>query len=159
MTKNIKFIWTPGHCWITGNERADELARLTVNNTTTEILSYSSLIDIHKKLNIHCFNLWELEWWRTPNNKLRETKKTTTQWPILQSFNRIEEVTIYRLRIGHTKLSHGHVMSKDEPSVCQSCGILLSVKHLLIYCRVYTEEKHNHKIPDNKHESPRTKPE
>jgi ribonuclease HI len=59
--KNIKLIWTPGHCGITVNEKADKLARQTVNNPTTEIVFYSSLIDIHKNLNNHCLNLWELE--------------------------------------------------------------------------------------------------
>jgi len=42
--KNIRFIWTPGHCGIDGNEKADKVARETVNNPLTEIHAYSSLM-------------------------------------------------------------------------------------------------------------------
>jgi len=35
--KNIRFTWTPGHCGIDGNGKADKVARETVNNPLTEI--------------------------------------------------------------------------------------------------------------------------
>ncbi|XP_008181901.1 uncharacterized protein LOC103309088 [Acyrthosiphon pisum] len=66
--KNIRFIWTPGHSGIDGNEKADKAAREAVNNPLTEIRTYSSLIDIHRNVNTYCTSLWESEWRRTPNN-------------------------------------------------------------------------------------------
>jgi ribonuclease HI len=69
--KNIRFIWTPGYCEINGNEKADKVARETVNNPLTEIRTYFSLIDIHRNVSTICTNLWESEWRRTLNNKLK----------------------------------------------------------------------------------------
>jgi len=57
--KNIRFIWTPGHCGIDGNKKADKVARQTVNNPMSDIRSYSSLTDIHSDINTYYTNLWE----------------------------------------------------------------------------------------------------
>ena len=32
-------------------------------------------------------------------------------------------------------MSHGQLMSREEPVMCQTCGEPLRVKYLLIYCR------------------------
>lgn len=32
-------------------------------------------------------------------------------------------------------MSHRHLMSREEPVMCQTCGETLTVKHLLIYCQ------------------------
>ncbi|XP_025416794.1 uncharacterized protein LOC112688000 [Sipha flava] len=115
--KNIRFIWTPGHCGIDGNEKADKVAREAVNNPLTEIRTYSSLIDIHRYVNTYCTDLWESEWRRTPSNKLRKIKNTTEYWPKPHTSNRKDEVAINRLRIGHSKMSHGHLMHREEPAM------------------------------------------
>ncbi|KAE9521571.1 hypothetical protein AGLY_018035 [Aphis glycines] len=147
--KNIRFIWTPGHSGIDGNEKADKAAREAVNNPLTEIRTYSSLIDIHRNVNTYCTNLWESEWRRTPNNKLREIKNTTEYWPKPHTSNRKDEVVINRLRIGHSKMSHGHLMRREEPAMCLTCGEPLTVKHLLIHCRIHIDTRKSLKLPDN----------
>ena len=147
--KNIRFIWTPGHSGIDGNEKADKAAREAVNNPLTEIRTYSSLIDIHRNVNTYCTNLWESEWRRTPNNKLREIKNTTEYWPKPHTSNRKDEVVINRLRIGHSKMSHGHLMRREEPAMCLTCGEPLTVKHLLIHCRIHIDARKSLKLPDN----------
>jgi ribonuclease HI len=147
--KTIRFIWTLGHCRIDGNEKADKVARETVNNPLTKKRTYSSLIDIHRNVSTFCTNEWESEWRRTPNNKLREIKNTTVYWHKPHTYNRKDEVVINRLRIGHSKLSHGHFMRKEEPAMCLTCGELLTVKHLLVQCRNHTEARKRLKMPDN----------
>jgi len=151
--KNIRFIWTPGHCGIEGNEKADKVARQTINNPKSEVLSHSSLIDIHSNIDTYCTNLWESEWRRTSDNKLREIKNTTNYWPRPQSFNRKDEVIINRLRIGHSRMSHGHLMCKEETPLCPTCGETLTIKHLLIHCRKHAESRSSLEIPDSLHEA------
>ncbi|XP_050535155.1 uncharacterized protein LOC126902170 [Daktulosphaira vitifoliae] len=139
--KYIRFIWTPGHCRIDGNEKADQVAREAVNNPLTEIRTYSSLIDIHRNVSTFCTNVWESEWRRTPNKKLREIKNTTEYWPKPHTSNRKDEVVINRLRIGHSKMSHEHLMRRKDPAMCQTCGEPLTVKHLLVQCRNHIDTR------------------
>lgn len=147
--KNIGFIWIPGHCGIDGNEKADKVAREAVNNPLTEIRTYSSPIDIHRNVNTFCTNLWESEWRRTPNNKLREIKNTTVYWPKPHTSNHKDEVVINRLRIGHSKMFHGHLMRREEPVMCLTRGEPLTVKHLFIHCLIHTDIRKNLKLLDN----------
>lgn len=44
------------------------------------------------------------------SNKLREIKNTATYLPKSHSLNRKNEVTMYRLRISHSKISHNHLI-------------------------------------------------
>jgi len=55
------------------------------------------------------------------------------------SFNRKDEVTLNRLGIGHSKMSHGHLMRREEPTQCQTCVEHLTVKHLLVHCQNHVE--------------------
>jgi hypothetical protein len=117
MCKNsIRFIWTSGHCGIEGNEKADKEACKAVDNPRTETLTCFALVDIYKNINTYCTSLWKSEWRRTPNNKLKEIKSTTTYWR--KPLNRKDEVIFNRLRIGHSKMSHGHLIRKEEQTFC-----------------------------------------
>jgi hypothetical protein len=88
-----------------------------------------------------------------PDNKLREAKNTTIHWPKPQSFIRKDEVIINRLRLGHSKISHGHLMRREEPVLSQICGELLTIKYLFIHCRSYTESRNNREILENIYEA------
>ena len=48
--------------------------------------------------------------------------------------SRIFEITLCRLRIGHTRLTHGYLMTGDAQPSCNDCLVPLTVKHLLIEC-------------------------
>jgi hypothetical protein len=47
---------------------------------------------------------------------------------------RRDEVVVARLRIGHTRLTHGHLLSGNPPPVCATCDVHLSVPHILVDC-------------------------
>ena len=46
--------------------------------------------------------------------------------------SRYDSVLLNRLRIGHSRLTH--LLYGDGPPTCQSCGIPLTVKHILVEC-------------------------
>ena len=49
---------------------------------------------------------------------------------------RAEEVVITRLRIGHTKATKSHILSRGPPTACQHCGQTVTIEHMLRECTV-----------------------
>ena len=44
------------------------------------------------------------------------------------------ETILCRLRIGHTRLTHGFLMSGGRQPYCDDCRVPLTVKHIIIQC-------------------------
>ena len=57
-------------------------------------------------------------------------KPTLGQPNKFQHLTRAEEVIITRLRIGHTKATKSHILSRGPPTACQHCGQTLSIDHM-----------------------------
>ena len=55
------------------------------------------------------------------------------------TLTRAEEVVITRLRIGHTKATKSHILSRGPPTVCHNCGQTLTIGHMLLECAVLQE--------------------
>ena len=56
-----------------------------------------------------------------------------------QHLTQAEEVVITRLRIGHTKATKSHILSRGPPAACHHCGQALSIDHMLLECAVLQE--------------------
>lgn len=151
--KYIRFIWTPSHCNIRGNEEADKAARNAINNPNSLTLSRMLPADINRSVDKYCTQLWISDWRQVTENKLREIKHSVEPWPKLKNSNRKEEVIINRLRIGHTRFTHGYLMEKTDPPICRSCNSSLTVKHIIIHCQIFTEARKECEIPDNLYEA------
>jgi len=41
-------------------------------------------------------------------------------------------VVINRLSIGHSRLAHSYLLSNDDVPLCETCGLPLTVKHILV---------------------------
>ena len=50
------------------------------------------------------------------------------------NISRYDSILLNRLRIGHSRLTHSYFLSGDDSPTCQSCGIPLTVKHILVQC-------------------------
>ena len=134
--KKIVFTWIPSHIGIEGNERADTLAKealnLPIDPNKNPKLPYS---DYRPKVKKHILSLWNTEWEeeKEKQNKLFEIKpKLKPRSP--HSLSRKESVVLTRLKIGHTKLTHQHLLAKEEAPVCVGCNSNLTVKHILLDC-------------------------
>ena len=83
------------------------------------------------------YEKWQRIWDGTdPNNKLKEIKSKVHEWSSSISDNRRTEVTMTRLRIGHTHLTHSFLMTMphDPIPMCDGCGAQQSVKHFIKQC-------------------------
>ena len=56
-----------------------------------------------------------------------------------QYLTRAEEVVITRLRIGHTKATKSHILSRGPPTICHHCGQTLTIDHMLLECAALQE--------------------
>ena len=61
------------------------------------------------------------------------TNHTQPSWSYT-GMSRKWETALCRLRIGHTRLTHGFLMSGDRQPYCDDCLVPLTVKHFVIEC-------------------------
>lgn len=132
--KFVTFFWIPGHEDISLNTIADEQAKLatTKPDLDTDKITLTDALTVTKSW---ILGLWENCWTNVTDNKLREIKNTTKYWDSSNRPTRREEVVLTRLRIGHTGLTHGHLMTREEVPTCRQCGRRLTVRHILTDCR------------------------
>lgn len=133
--KQITLMWCPSHCGIRGNERVDEAAK---NPDTTSILKMITPEDLKPVIKSRLTTAWQNQWTNisTPN-KLKSIKHTVNKWSTSNQKNRIQEIVLTRMRIGHTRITHNYLFTRTEPPTCQ-CGERTSVNHIL------TCPRHNH---------------
>ena len=134
--KIIQFCWVPSHVGITGNVKADKAAnegRAKEENTSLLIPS-SDLIPLVRNF---IRDKWQQRWEYKDSIRLIKLKEIM---PIIVPFHtlgllRREEVVIHRIRIGHTRLTHGYLMENKPIPNCPFCdNIPISIKHILIEC-------------------------
>ena len=135
---DIKIMWVPGHVGISGNEGVDTIAKEAHN--CSEVLDiaipYENVLTVAQS---NVLKLWDIEWEQTTNNKLRIFKESATcSWREYKNMSRKYRRALTRLRIGHTFITHSHIMSRSEPLQCDECNEIVTVYHLLINCKKYT---------------------
>ena len=138
--QQLTICWIPGHTGIKSNEIADRLANKGRRKTST----FNTLLlkrDVIILINGVIRESWEKEWLNTRNNFLRLVKTTTTSWPSVVK-NRDQKI-LTRVRIGHTRLTHSHLMERSSPPLCQFCGNDITIFHLLTECHGYTLLRNN----------------
>lgn len=144
--KEIELLWIPSHCGITGNEKADEAAKSAIEEPKIQIpipkFDLKSLIK--NKIN----KQWQDQWTQTTENKLRTIKTDTTKWKDLEK--RKDQIIMSRLRIGHSCITHKHILEHTEPPTCEHCNTqtITSIKHILMDCEQHREQRLKHKIPN-----------
>lgn len=130
--KQVVLAWCPGHVGISGNERADCLARKAIRMSVTQVcLPQSDFRPVIQKL---IKRKWQRQWDEAPDNKLYTIQSTVDSRRNHSRRDRREEVVLARLRIGHTYYTHKFLFDRDPVPICIPCDEILSVKHMLIDC-------------------------
>ena len=80
---------------------------------------------------------WHQRWNMNINNKLFQIQPTLEEWRPAFRVSRREQVVLFRLRIGHTRLTHVFKLKQEPQSQRLTCQTTCTVKHILIECRAF----------------------
>lgn len=138
--KRVDFCWVPSHTNIRGNEAADAAARAAAISARPFSLLSLPHRDYYPLIRAASFGVWQEEWTAVTDNKLRTIKGVVHPWHSSLKSRRME-IILTRLRIGHTLLTHGHLMERRPPPFCDDCLVPLTVAHLLLECPSLAEER------------------
>ena len=136
-SKTFKLLWIPSHAGITGNEKADALAK---NATSIPINDEYQFVgkDMKQQIKQETFKKWKEYWDLIPeqNNKMKKIIKTIPKWTNLHEIPRIESIKMTRLRIGHSLATHKYILDITTQPKC-ICKENLTIDHIFNRCRKY----------------------
>ena len=143
----VRFCWVPSHCDIEGNEIVDQLAKETIDQdkdslTTVHFADLKPLVDIQQEV--------QTKWDASIHGRDLYLLKPILGPPkIFRHLTRAEEVVITRLRIGHTKATKSHILSRGQPTVCQHCGQTLTIQHILLEWTMLQQSRNEYYTVDS----------
>jgi kelch-like protein 2/3 len=129
--KRVVFMWLPSHVGLAGNISADAAAKAALN--LSESQSPVPFSDFYPLINTYISSYWQRLWSAEANNKLHNIEPTIKSTKCYR-LPRRDELIIHRLRIGHTHLTHGFLLKREDPPECVSCDSPLTVEHILLNC-------------------------
>ena len=137
--KDIVFCWVPSHTGIRGNEKADSAAKSALDLPRDKVgVPYN---DFKHCINQYILSTWQDDWNGAVMNKLHSVKPVLGEWQSSYRRCRKDEVVLCRARIGHTHLTHSYILKKDPPPVCEHCQCNLTVRHILVECNHFAQER------------------
>ncbi|KAJ4435440.1 hypothetical protein ANN_18055 [Periplaneta americana] len=122
--KEVIFIWIPSHRGIASNDVADREAKQSTKDSTNPDYTFLPHRDFISLIDNKCKESWITLWTLNPSRKLFEVKSIYSINIPIHKLNRKDQVLLSRLRIGHTKLTHSYLISRNEPSTCETCHCL-----------------------------------
>lgn len=136
----VKFCWVPAHCDIKGNELADKAAKSATkfSKKCTNPILFS---DIKSFLKQQIRKQWQLEWNLEVNNKLFKVDSIVGKKYFLGFKSRLEEIKYTRLRLGHTRFTHKHLLLNEQQPMCNICNTVISVDHIISNCQKFENER------------------
>ena len=106
----VTFLWIPGHVNITEHDLVDASAKSATNLPKISYPTNPPLSDLKNLYNSYVNSAWNSTWSEQTTNKLFQIKHDTIPWSSSNRDSRREETVLARLRIGHTRLTHSHIL-------------------------------------------------
>jgi hypothetical protein len=123
-------MWIPSHVGIIGNEKTDMEAKQATIESLSQLYKVVHT-DINRNVKEFARQRWQSEWNDEINrqNKLGNVKPTIDKWRNIDYLKRKDQTVITRLRIGHKRLTRGHLLEQTSTPTC-NCTEQISVRHI-----------------------------
>ena len=135
----VVMAWIPSHVGITGNERADQLAKGATEKLTVDVDVAQEIKDAYKDVTKYICNMWQKQYEDSKTGaQYRSIEPKTSKKIKYSNKQRDKEVTITRLRLGKCRLNYYlHKIGCHESGLCDTCGECETIEHLLLHCKQY----------------------
>mgnify|MGYP003623217385 CR=1 FL=1 len=147
--KHVIFAWIPSHIGITGNEEADVAAKEATRHPTSMPNLKVPHHDFQTYIKHTVNKQWKLQWSSTSTSKLHEVRHGPTHNQLPKDITRRDQVVLTRLRIGHTRITHSHILNHEPQPSCDQCHTNLTVRHILVECPRYDEQRRKYHVPED----------
>lgn len=94
---------------------------------------------LHRMVQTHTYNKWLTH---ISTLHFRLVRQVPQNWTTENRANRLEEVTLTRLRTLCTYITHTKpMMNRTFPDRCDSCQVPLTISHILLACSKYRAQR------------------
>lgn len=106
--------------------------------------------DLYKYISTMTREKWNTHWINSPKGTdLKQIRKNTYERNPTKKLTRKDQIVITRLRIGHTKITHEHLISKKEKHKCENCDMEMSREHIILQCPYLSDLRKEHKLAND----------
>ena len=136
----INLCWVPSHIGVEGNERADAAAREAITSQQEHPVPLPKS-DHRNEVRRTLIERWYRNWTLKTDNKLWNIMPRIRKIIPCCNTTREWEIKLIRLRIGHTRATHGFLMEGSNRSYCDDCLVPLTIIHILSECPNFNQER------------------
>ena len=139
---------TCSHAGIHGNELADREAKLAALSAD---ITFDKLppSDLKGPIRSYVLGKWQ-ERWASPllanKKKYKSIRSHITPWYSSFHSNRMIEVILTTLCVGHTYFSHNFILEGNNAPVCAHCDRLLSVGDVPVHCSKFQNQQRKYHL-------------
>ena len=137
---SLTFSWILLHCGVSGNEKADNEARI-VSDIQRECIQPISALDMKPHIKNQILSLWLEKWNSLTQNKLKKNGGKIGEKSFSNFYSRLDEIKFTRIRLGHTRLTHSYFFTESQAPICEECQCLLTVFHIICECPRFENER------------------
>jgi len=140
----ITFCKVPSHIGVGGNESADRAATEAAQQITRYHTNCIPHRDFRLGIRRRLYAEWQRRWDRADTH-LKRVRPSIKPWPELGLANRRAQTIITRMRIGHTRFTHEHYMTRGRPPECPNCRVSANlIQHALEVCPAFHNSRQTH---------------